>query len=87
MSDWFVYIVEGRTGQLYAGIATDVARRVAEHNGSTRGSRWCRAHRPVRLVWQQAAGNRSQASKLEARIKRMKRSDKRLLIAGQGVLE
>jgi len=82
MPDWSVYIVQGRTGQLYTGIATDVERRVEEHNSSARGSRWCRAHRPVRLVWQRQVGTRSAASRLEAKIKKLERADKLLLIAG-----
>ncbi len=69
MSDWFVYLVRGRTGQLYCGISTDVARRVAEHNGEGagkvhRGARWTRAHRPVTLAWQMGAASRSEAAQL-----------------------
>ena len=81
-SAWSVYIVQCRAGQLYTGIATDVARRIDEHNTSARGSKWCRAHRPVKLVWQQLAGTRGAASQLEARIKKLRRADKLALIAG-----
>ena len=82
MNQWSVYIVQGRTGQLYTGIATDVERRVEEHNSSSRGSRWCRAHRPVTLVWQRLAGTRGAASKMEARIKKLERTDKLAMISG-----
>ena len=83
---WFIYIVEGCTGQLYTGITTDVERRIEEHNGTGagagRGARWCRANRPVRLVWQREAASRAEASRLEARIKKLRRAEKLALIAG-----
>jgi len=82
MPDWSVNIVQGRAGQLYTGIATDVERRVEEHNSSSRGSRWCRAHRPVTPGWQRVVGTRSAAASLEAKIKKLERSDKLSLIAG-----
>lgn len=86
---WTVYIVEGRSGPLYTGITTDVARRLEEHNGAgagaaaRRGARWCRAHRPVRLVWQHEVDSRAEASRLEARIKKLRRAEKLALIAGE----
>ena len=79
---WFVYIVEGRTGLLYTGISTDVARRIEEHNGTGRGARWCRANRPVRLVWHRKSASRAAALRLEARIKKLRRAHKLALIAG-----
>ncbi len=92
MADWFVYLVQGRTGQLYCGISTDVERRLAEHNGESagkvdRGARWTRAHRPVTLVWQMGAASRGEAAQLEAFIKRLPRTEKQALIAGELELE
>ena len=92
MADWFVYLVKGRTGQLYCGISTDVERRIDEHNGEgagnvDRGARWTRAHRPVTLVWQQEAASRSEAAQLEAYIKRLPRVEQLELIAGELELE
>ncbi len=88
MSDWFVYLVQGRTGQIYCGISTDVKRRVAEHNGEDagkvhRGARWTRAHRPVTLAWQMGAASHGEAAQLEAFIKRLPRAEKLELIAGE----
>jgi len=76
---WFVYLVEGR-GQLYCGITTDVKRRVNEHNNSKCGSKWCRAHRPVKLVWNEEVIDKSAALKRECEIKKMKTKEKRKLI-------
>jgi putative endonuclease len=77
-----VYIVECADRTLYTGIATDVTRRLAEHNGSgTRGARYTSARRPVRLIYVADFADRSTACKEEARIKRMSRMEKQALIA------
>ena len=97
-----VYIVQCADGSLYTGIATDVQRRLLEHNGVTggagartagkastssnratrgKGARYTAARRPVVLVLEMPFETRSQAAKEEARIKRLRRDQKRLLIA------
>ena len=79
---WQVYIVRCADGTLYTGVAMDVARRVTEHNGSgTRGARYTRSRRPVKLVYQQKAANRAAACKREYRIKQLSRREKLALIA------
>ncbi len=80
---WHVYIVRCADDTLYSGVALDVARRVAEHNGAgKRGARYTRARRPVTLVYRVSAGNRSAACKREYAIKQMTRRDKLKLIDG-----
>ncbi len=82
MAAWHVYIVRCADGTLYTGIATDVARRIEEHNGSDRlAAKYTRARRPVRLVYQEEVGSRSDAAKREYAIKQMTRAAKRRLIA------
>jgi putative endonuclease len=87
---WWVYIVRCADGTLYTGVAVDAARRVAEHNGlrgdGTRavahtGARYTRSRRPVKLVYQERAANRSAACKREYRIKQLSRREKLKLIA------
>ena len=79
---WHVYIVRCADDTLYTGIAIDVQRRVAEHNGAGRpGARYTRARRPVKLVYQEPAADRSAAGKREYAIKQMTRAAKRALIA------
>lgn len=77
---YFVYLVECSDGTLYTGISTDVARRVAEHNAGT-GAKYTRARRPVRVVYVEEAGDRSEASRREFEIKRLSRKEKEALIA------
>ena len=83
-----VYIVRCGDGTLYTGVATDVARRLAEHNGLTpkgtrskRGAGYTAARRPVTLVYSAIQGTRSAAGKEEARLKRLSRAEKLALIA------
>ena len=79
---YWVYIVMCADGTLYTGVATDVARRVAEHNGEkTKGARYTSARRPVSLKYNAAFANRSAACKEEYRIKRLTRTGKDQLIA------
>ena len=86
--NYWVYIVACDDGTLYTGIATDVARRLSEHNGDkANGARYTSARRPVRLVYQTAFANRADASKEEYRIKQLSRADKDRLIATTCVAE
>tara|TARA_Y100001970_G_C14043592_1_gene755122 strand:+ start:643 stop:894 length:252 start_codon:yes stop_codon:yes gene_type:complete len=77
---WYVYIVECADGSLYTGITTSIQRRILEHNYSFKAAKYTRSRRPVRLVYKKECENRSEASKEEYRIKRLKRSEKLKLI-------
>jgi putative endonuclease len=79
---WQAYIVLCSDGTLYCGISRDVDVRLEEHNAG-KGAKYTRARRPVRLVWfSQPVVTRSEASKLELRIKKLSRSQKWELIKG-----
>ena len=57
-----LYIVCCADGTLYTGIATDVERRLSQHNGAKgKGARYTAARRPVRLVYQAPYPTRSAA--------------------------
>jgi putative endonuclease len=75
MAKWHVYIVECADGTLYTGVATDVRRRVAEHDAG-KGARYTRGRGPVRLRYSAPKRTRSAALKEEARIKRLARKEK-----------
>ena len=79
---YFVYLIRCRGGSLYAGITTDLARRMRQHRGELPGgAKFTRAHPPLALeaVW--CAEDRSAASKLEAQLKRCSHAEKLALIA------
>src|ERR1700754_3814232 len=76
-----LYIVVRADGTYYTGIAVDVGRRLAEHNGEKgRGARYTASRRPVGLVYQAPFATRSEALREEARIKRLTRVEKQKLI-------
>ncbi len=68
-------------GSLYAGFALDVAARVAAHDAG-RGARYTRARRPVRLVWAWRSRTAERARRLEGLVKRLRRSERLRLVAG-----
>ncbi len=77
---WHLYVVRTGSGALYTGIATDVARRLAEHAGGTRGAKALRARGPLTLVYAVALGERSLALRAEARFKRLTKPGKEALV-------
>lgn len=81
-ADWFVYLLRCADGTLYAGITTDLQRRLAEHNAGT-GARYTRARLPLELAYAEPARDRSAASRREAEIKCLPRCAKLALVATQ----
>jgi len=75
MKKWFVYILECSDGTLYTGITTDINRRLNQHN-TGKGAKYTMMRRPVMLVAVSEAGDRSEASKEEYRIKQLSREQK-----------
>jgi putative endonuclease len=66
---------------LYTGIATELDRRIEEHNTSDKGAKYTRVRRPVKLVYSEKYPDRSTASKREYEIKKkMTRAEKLALI-------
>lgn len=83
---WYVYLIRCGDGSLYAGISTDVERRLREHReAGPRGARYLKGRGPLQLAYSAAAGDRARASRLEWRLKRLSAPDKRRLVASQPV--
>ena len=79
---YYVYIVKCADDSLYTGIATQLERRIEEHNNSDKGAKYTRVRRPVELVYSEEYPDRSTASKREYEIKKkMTRENKLDLIA------
>lgn len=81
MPCWYVYLIECRGGRIYTGIATDVARRYAEH-AAGKGARFTRAWPPQRLLASFEYPDRATASRAEHAIKRLSPAHKRALCVG-----
>ncbi|OGR63597.1 MAG: endonuclease [Elusimicrobia bacterium GWB2_63_22] len=79
---WTVYIVRCANGSLYTGITNNLAGRIADHNAG-RGAKYTAAFGPVTLAWKRRKKDRSAASKLEAAIKKLSRTEKDGLVAGR----
>lgn len=77
---YYLYILKCADKTLYTGITTDLQRRIGEHNGAKLGAKYTAARRPVKLVFSREFKNRSVAAKAEARIKKLKKSQKLELI-------
>lgn len=83
MSGWFVYLIRTNSGALYTGVTRDVERRFAEHsNGGPKAAKALRGRGPLSLAFQHPMPSKSDALKLEIRIKRWSKQKKEALIAG-----
>lgn len=77
MPEWTLYMIRTSNGALYTGITPDVKRRFAEHKvGGKKGAKYLRGRGPLKLVFQQKIGSRSEALKAEAVVKRMPKLEK-----------
>ncbi|ATC93993.1 GIY-YIG nuclease family protein [Pseudoalteromonas tunicata] len=80
MAIWFIYLIETPIGHWYTGITTDVERRFKQHQ-SGKGAKNLRGKTPLKLVFSTPVGTRSEASKLEAKIKSLSKINKRQWVA------
>lgn len=77
---WWVYLLRCRDGTLYAGITTDPARRLKQHNAGT-ASKYTRSRRPVTMVYLERATTHGDALRRELAIKKLSRAAKDALVA------
>ena len=72
MSDknWVAYLVRCSDNSLYCGISNDIENRLIEHNSGI-GAKYTRSRRPVVLVDISPEMTKSEALKLEYKIKRL----------------
>ncbi len=79
---WYLYLVRCGDGSLYTGVSNDVARRLQAHRRG-RGARYLKGRGPLLLARKVRVGTRSEALRVERKVKRMKREWKEKLIAGK----
>lgn len=75
MPVWHLYLLRCRDGSLYAGIATDVARRFREHAAGT-GAKYTRAHPPECVLASRPYPDRGSALRAEHALKRLPKTHK-----------
>ena len=73
---WYVYLIECRDGNIYTGIAVDVAARFAAHLQG-KGARYTRSHPPRRLLAAIEYPDRSSALSAEYAVKQISAVEKR----------
>ena len=84
MNNWFLYLIRCKHRRLYTGITTDVERRFEEHKShDKKGSKYLRGKAPLRLVMKKRIGNKSLALKIEAKVKKLSKVKKELLVDGK----
>jgi putative endonuclease len=79
-SSWHFYVLLCADGSYYAGVTTDLRRRLHEHNNTARAAKYTRGRRPVKLVATRAYQTRSRAQKAEHRFKALTRQEKEAVI-------
>lgn len=77
---WKVYILKCADNTFYAGITTDIERRLIEHNTSDKAAKYTRIRRPVIVIYEAEFSTKSEASREEYRIKQLTRIQKEELI-------
>jgi putative endonuclease len=77
---WYVYVIRCSDGSLYAGITTDIRRRIHEHNSTKKAARYTRARRPVYLVYHHKCLDRAEAMVSETGFKRFTKERKEQFI-------
>lgn len=82
----YFYVLYCEDGTLYGGYTTDLDRRLNEHNTGI-GAKYTRplTRRPVRMVYAEAHGSRSLATKAEAAFKKLSRPLKERYLKSNGV--
>ena len=78
--EWIVYMIRTQSGKLYTGITKDLERRFREHQMKQKGARFFNFSKPKSIVFQESLPNRSEATKRECEIKRMRHDEKMKLL-------
>lgn len=79
---WYLYLIRTRFGALYTGVATDVDRRLAEHQG-TGGAKYLRSKGPLELAYHVKIGSRGLALKAERGVRRLPKERKEEIVAAR----
>ena len=81
--EWVVYLIRCSDESLYCGITNNLKNRLVAHN-SGRGAKYTKSRRPVELVAASSEMTKSDALKLEYRVKQAPASKKKLEFKNEG---
>lgn len=77
---WYVYMLRCTDNALYTGITTDLERRLREHREGKVGAKYTRANKPTEMVYSKRFKTRSEAQIEEARIKKLSKAEKEVML-------
>lgn len=86
MTPWYLYLIRSSDNRLYTGITTDVGRRFTEHQAG-KGAKALRGRGTLTLAFSQLIGSRSQALRIEYKIKQLSKMQKERLVSQETDLE
>ena len=72
---WFVYLLLCFDNRIYCGITNNLEKRIATHNAG-KGAKYTKGRTPVTLLMHFEVGTKSDALKLEFKIKQLSRKEK-----------
>jgi putative endonuclease len=78
---FYTYLVRCSDNSLYCGQTSDLEKRIREHNTSqTKGSKYVRSRKPVKLAYYEEYQTRKEAMKREVDIKKLPKCKKEELV-------
>ena len=78
---YYIYILRCSDNSLYTGITNDVIKRMKEHFGeSDKKAKYTKSHKPVELTALWRCQSKSDAMKIEYRLKELTKKEKENLI-------
>jgi len=84
MNEWSVYILRCDDGSLYTGITTDVQRRLGEHiSGKGKAAKYTKSFSSIDLTYHVRIGDRSLATRIERRIKKLPKGKKEQIVSSR----
>lgn len=76
---WYIYIIKClKDDSLYTGITNNLEKRIKAHN-SGKGAKYTKYRGPVQLLKYFQVNNKSDALKMEIKIKKLSRKNKLIL--------
>ena len=85
---WSVYLLRCGDGSLYAGITTDLERRLGEHrDGAGKGAKYLRGRGPLQLIFSKLVGTRGLALRVEHQIKQLSKQEKETLVTDEALFK
>lgn len=78
---YYFYILRCTDNSLYCGITTNLEKRLQEHNlNNSKGAKYTRSKRPVKLVYSKKYRDVNSAMKREIEVKKWPKAQKEKLI-------